>query len=152
MTSSPVRDLAVGIFVLLGIGAIAYLSVSLGGLSYAGPGEFELYASFDEVGGLGPRSPVMIGGVTVGRVETVTLDEDFRAKVHIRVDLEYELPDDTSAAILTQGVLGDQYVALEPGGSDVALQSGDSIAYTQSAMILERMIGRFVQNLSGGSK
>jgi phospholipid/cholesterol/gamma-HCH transport system substrate-binding protein len=153
MTPSPIRDLLVGLFVLIGLGAIAYLSIVLGGVSYSGPAEMELIATFNEIGGLGRRSQVVIGGVKVGQVESITLDEDFRPRVTLKVDAGLELPDDTSASILTAGVLGDQYISLEPGGSDELLKSGHEIAFTQSALILERLVGKLVQNLgAGGSK
>ena len=148
MTTS-LRDLLVGLFILGGVGAIAYLSITLGGLTYMGPGGLSLFASFDEIGGLGPRAPVVIGGVRVGEVKAIELDADFRARVELELDAALELPEDSSAAIYTQGVLGDQYVSLEPGGSDVMLTSGQEITYTQSATILERLIGRVVQSLGG---
>ena len=91
----------------------------------------------------------MIGGVPVGEVNAIELDEDFRARVTLNVDPTLELPDDTSAAILTQGVLGNKYVALEPGGSEDLLKQGSEIAYTQNATVLERLIGRLVQNFGG---
>jgi phospholipid/cholesterol/gamma-HCH transport system substrate-binding protein len=150
MNPSPFRDLLVGAFVLAGLTAIAYLSVTLGGASYRGPSELQLFATFDEVGGLTHRSQVVIGGVKVGQVERIALDEDFRARVTLRVDGALELPDDSSASILTLGLLGNQYIALEPGGSDTMLGAGDEITFTQSAVILERLIGRMVQNFGGG--
>jgi len=149
--STSVRDLAVGCFVLVGIAALAYLSISLGGLSYTGPGGLTLYATFDEIGGLAARAPVVIGGVRVGEVDAVELDGDFRARVRLELNSELELPDDSSVSIYTQGVLGNQYVSLEPGASDLLLKSGDEIAYTQNATVLERLIGRVVQNLGDGS-
>ncbi len=152
MTSSPVRDLIVGLFVFVSLGAIAYLSVTLGGVSYGGPAEMELISSFDEIGGLAPRSQVVIGGVKVGQVDSIVLDEDFRARVTLKVDASLQLPDDSSAAILTAGVLGDQYIALEPGGSDELLGPGDEITFTQSAIILERIIGKLIQNIGGGGE
>ena len=151
MIRSPVRDMIVGLFVLAGLGAIAYLSIQLGGATYKGDGGLILHAHFDEIGGLKPRAAVVIGGVKVGQVKAVDLDEEFRAHVTIDVDAKLELPDDTSAAILTSGVLGDQYIGLQPGGSEDLLGSGDDITYTQNAVILERLIGRVVQSLGGGS-
>lgn len=148
MTTSR-RDLLVGSFVLAGFLALAYLSIQLGGLSYSGPGGLHVYATFDEIGGLSARAPVVIGGVRVGEVERIELDEDFRARVQLNLSTELDLPDDSSASIFTQGVLGNQYVSLEPGGSDALLASGDEIQYTQSATVLERLIGRVVQNLGG---
>lgn len=147
MPSSPIRDLLVGLFVMAGIGAIAYLSVQLGARAYTGEGGLVLTAAFDEIGGLTPRAPVVIGGVTVGQVRSIRLDpEYFRAIVTLDVDADLQLPDDTAASILTQGVLGDQYVALEPGGSPDLLENEGEIAYTQSAVVLERLIGRVLQS------
>lgn len=145
MTTSG-RDLMVGGFILAGLAALAYLSISLGGLSYTGPGGLTLYATFDEVGGLAPRAPVVIGGVRIGEVEHIALDGDFRARVELNLSPELALPEDSSAAIYTQGVLGHQYVSLEPGGSDELLRPGDEIVYTQNATVLERLIGRVVQS------
>lgn len=143
------RDLTVGGFVLLGIAALAYLSLSLGASSYTGRGGMLLYATFDELGGLAARSKVVIGGVPVGEVEGIALAEDFRARITMNVDSSLLLPDDTSAAILTEGVLGNKYIALEPGGSEDLLEDGAEIEYTQSATILERLIGKIVQNIGG---
>lgn len=145
--STSTRDLLVGAFVMVGIGALAYMSFALGGLSYHGPGGLTLYATFDEIGGLAPRAAVVIGGVRVGEVADVTLDEDYRARVTLDLDPALHIPDDTSAAIFTQGVLGNQYVALQPGASDDLLASGDEIPITQSATVLEKLIGRVVQGL-----
>lgn len=142
------RDLLVGVFVLAGFAALAYLSISLGGLTYTGPGGMVLYATFDEVGGLAARSPVVIGGVRVGEVESIVLDpEEFRARVKLNLDADLKLPDDSSASIYTQGVLGDQYVSLQPGASEDLLAPGQEIPFTQSATVLERLIGRLVQSL-----
>jgi phospholipid/cholesterol/gamma-HCH transport system substrate-binding protein len=152
---SPIRDLLVGVFVLSGLAALGYLSIQLGGATYSGPGGLTLYASFDEVGGLAPRSQVVIGGVKVGQVKEIQLspDGDFRARVTIDIDQSLKLPDDTAASILTQGVLGSQYIGLEPGGSETLLPNGGEIAYTQSAIVIERLIGRVIQSLgnSGGA-
>jgi phospholipid/cholesterol/gamma-HCH transport system substrate-binding protein len=156
LARSPIRDLLVGVFVLSGLAALAYLSIQLGGSTYSGPGGLRLYANFDEVGGLAPRSPVVIGGVKVGQVKSIELSPngDFRARVMLDVDKNLQLPDDTSASILTQGVLGSQYVGLEPGGSDTLLGDNGEIAYTQSAVVIERLIGRVIQSLgnSGGGE
>jgi phospholipid/cholesterol/gamma-HCH transport system substrate-binding protein len=146
MQPSPIRDLVVGIFVLIGLGTIGYLSVQVGGVSYKGPGGLMLYAAFDEVGGLKPRAPVSIAGVTVGQVRDIQLDELLRARVTLEVDRELELPLDSSAGIRTAGLLGDQFIALEPGGDEELLRSGEEIAYTESALSIERLIGRFVHD------
>ena len=149
MNSSPVRDLIVGAFVLAALVSIAYLSVTLGGLAYTGKGGLELFATFDEIGGLRPRAPVKIAGVRVGEVRAIVLDSDFRARTSLDLEGSLELPSDTSASILTLGVLGDKYIALEPGGEETYLRPGDEIAFTQSAIILERLIGKLVQNVGG---
>jgi phospholipid/cholesterol/gamma-HCH transport system substrate-binding protein len=153
MPSSPIRDLLVGLFVLAGIAAIAYLSVQLGARAYTGKGGLILTVAFDEIGGLSPRSPVVIGGVTVGQVTSISLDsKDFRAIVTVDIDPNLEIPDDTAASILTQGILGDQYIALEPGGSPDLLETGGEITYTQSAVVLERLIGKVLQSFGGNSE
>ena len=152
MPHSPLRDLLVGLFVLAGLGAVAYLSATLGGVSYGGGGGLALEAVFDEVGSLNPRSPVVVGGVKIGQVKAIALDPDLRARVILDVDPDVPLPRDTSASILTSGVLGDQYVALEPGAEEDLLKDGDEIDYTQSAVVLERLIGRVVQNLGSSSE
>lgn len=146
MQPSATRDLVVGIFVATGLAAIGYLSLQVGGLSYAGPGGFELQATFDEIGGLRPRAPVSIAGVTVGRVERIDLDELLRARVTLDLDPALELPIDTRAAVRTSGVLGDQFIALEPGGEEDLLTSGEPIQFTDPALSLERLIGKFVQD------
>jgi phospholipid/cholesterol/gamma-HCH transport system substrate-binding protein len=146
MQPSPVRDLIVGIFVAIGLATIAYLSIQIGGVTYAGRGGLQLYATFDQIGGLKPRAPVAVAGVTVGQVRAIGLDDRLRAKVTIEVDEKLELPVDSSAAIQTQGLLGDQYIALEPGGEDALLKSGDEIEFTESALSVERLIGKFVQD------
>jgi len=146
MQPSPIRDLIVGLFVALGLATIAYLSIRVGGVSYAGRGGLELHATFDQIGGLKPRAPVAVAGVTVGQVRDITLDERLRARVTLEVEKDLQLPIDSSAAIQTQGLLGDQYVALEPGGEDDLLKNGDEIEFTESAMSVERLIGKFVQD------
>lgn len=146
MQPSPVRDLVVGLFVAIGLAAIAYLSIQVGGVTYAGRGGLELYATFDQIGGLKPRAPVSVAGVTVGQVRSISLDERLRARVTLEVDKKLELPVDSSAAIQTQGLLGDQYIALEPGGEDETLQNGAEIEFTESALSVERLIGKFVHD------
>jgi phospholipid/cholesterol/gamma-HCH transport system substrate-binding protein len=152
MRESPRREFWVGIFVLAGLAGIAWLSLSVGGVNLRGPGGLQLTAVFDEIGGLKTRAQVVVGGVKVGQVKSIGLGDDYRARVTLEVDGKLALPADTSASILTSGVLGDQYVALEPGGDPELLENGGEIQYTQSAVILERLIGKLIQNLGGGSK
>ncbi len=151
MTES-VRDFWVGVFVLVGLLALAYLSFSVGGVTYRGPGGLQIFATFDEVGSLKSRSQVVIGGVKVGQVRSIALDGDYRARVDLEVDRSLQLPVDTAASILTAGVLGDQYIALEPGAEEDTLQPGDAIEFTQSAVIVERLIGKLIQNLGEPSE
>ncbi len=144
MTPSPLRDLIVGLFVAAGLGAVGWLSLGVGGLSYGEGGGLVLEAAFDDIGGLKVRAPVVVSGVKVGQVTSIELDELLRARVTLRLDAGIELPEDTFAAIRTSGLLGDQFIRLEPGGSDVLLASGDEIGFTQNALALESLIDRFV--------
>lgn len=152
MRESAARELWVGLFVLVGLAGLAWLSLSVGGVESLRAGGLQLTAKFDEIGGLKKRAQVVISGVRVGQVKSIDLSDDFRAQVTLDVDGKLALPADTSASILTSGVLGDQYIALEPGGDPAMLRSGEQIQFTQSAVILERLIGKLVQNLGGGSK
>jgi phospholipid/cholesterol/gamma-HCH transport system substrate-binding protein len=146
MQPSATRDLIVGLFVAAGLAAIGYLSIQVGGLSYKGPGGMRLFAVFDEIGGLKNRAPVEIAGVTVGQVVDIGLDDSLRARVTLDVDPKLKLPTDTSAGIRTAGLLGDQFIELEPGAEEETLKSGEQIAMTESALSIERLIGKFVQN------
>jgi phospholipid/cholesterol/gamma-HCH transport system substrate-binding protein len=146
MQRSPIRDFVVGLFVLLGLGSIGYLSINVGGLYYSGPSGFELYATFDQVGDLKPRAAVVIAGVKVGRVVSIELDEILRARCLLDVDPNLGLDVETSAAIMTAGLLGEKYVALEPGGSDDMLVSGDEVGRTESALSIENLVGKFVNS------
>jgi phospholipid/cholesterol/gamma-HCH transport system substrate-binding protein len=146
MQASANRDLVVGVFVAIGLAAIGYLSIQVGGVSYKGAGGLTLYATFDEIGGLKQRAPVAIAGVTVGQVTDIALDDALRARVTLDVDAGLELPTDTSAGIRTSGLLGDQFIALEPGGEEQLLATGEEIAFTESALSIERLIGRFVHD------
>lgn len=144
MQQSTTRDFVVGLFVLASLLAVAYLSANLGGLSYTGEGGFEVVAVFDDVGGLSQRSPVKISGVKVGRVAGIQLDEDLRARVSLDLDPRIELPIDSSAAIRTAGLLGDQFVSLEPGAEDDLMRPGETFTYTESALSLDKLVGRLV--------
>jgi phospholipid/cholesterol/gamma-HCH transport system substrate-binding protein len=152
MNRSPRRDFLVGLFVLAGMGAVAYLSLSVGGLSYAGPRGLTLLANFDEIGGLKARAPIVVSGVKVGQVKAIDLDTDYRARVTLDLDPQLKLPTDTSASIVTSGVLGDRYISLQLGGEEKTLAPGDHISFTESAVILERLIGKLVYNVSGREK
>ena len=152
-------DLWVGIFVVAGIAALVILAFKVGNMSSLGSGEtYEISANFDNIGGLKPRAPIKSAGVVVGRVKSITFNnERFMAKVTMAIGKDYKFPKDTTASILTSGLLGEQYVGLEGGGDDQLLKSGDNIRLTQSAVVLENLIGQFIasqatQAGSGDSK
>jgi len=147
MQASPVRDLVVGLFVLGGLAALAYLTFQVGGLSYRVPGGLTLYAAFDDIGSLKVRAPVSISGVKVGQVAAIGLEPVLmQARVELDLDPNLELPIDTWARIRTSGVLGDQFVALDPGAEEDTLTSGETIEATESAISLEGLIGKFVND------
>ncbi len=146
MQRSPVRDLIVGLFVFFGLASIGYLSIKVGGLYYSGPSGFKLVATFDEVGDLKPRAAVVIAGVKVGQVVSIELDDILRARCELDVDPNLGLDVETSAAIMTAGLLGEKFVALEPGGADEMLESGDEIGRTVSALSIENLVGKFVND------
>ena len=139
-------DLWVGLFVCAGIGAVLVLALKVGNMSgFSAADTYKVYAEFDNIGGLKPRAPVKSAGVVVGRVSEVSFDnESFRARVTLHVDKRYKFPKDSSASILTSGLLGDQYVGLEAGVNDAALAPGATITQTQSALVLENLIGQFL--------
>jgi len=146
MQRSPLRDLIVGVFVLLGLASIGYLSIKVGGLYYSGPSGFKLVATFDEVGDLKPRAAVVIAGVRVGQVVSIELDDILRARCELDIDPSLGLDVETSASIMTAGLLGEKFVALEPGGADEMLESGDAIGRTVSALSIENLVGKFVND------
>lgn len=140
-------DLVVGLFVLLGLAAILALAMQVGNLaSFSfGATNYNVIASFENIGGLKVRGPVKSAGVVVGRVTGVTFDDQkFTARVTMAIDKRYKFPKDTSASILTSGLLGEQYVGLEAGGDDKNLADGDAIILTQSAVVLEKLISQFL--------
>jgi phospholipid/cholesterol/gamma-HCH transport system substrate-binding protein len=139
-------DLWVGIFVVIGIGAIAFLSLKVGNLTSvsSAPG-YHLDAAFDNIGGLKLRAPVKAAGVVVGRVERITLDpQTYQAVVSMRIEQGYQFTKDTIASILTSGLLGEVYVGLDSGGDTQMLADNARIGKTQSAMVLEKLIGQFM--------
>lgn len=138
----------VGLFVLLGILGLLFLSLKAANLASFGGGDgYALTAKFDNIGGLKVRAPVRSAGVTIGRVVAITLDpKTYQGVVHLEVDKSMQFPKDSSARILTAGLLGDQYIGLEPGGSEKNLAPGDTITQTQSAVVLESLISQFLFN------
>lgn len=138
----------VGLFVLLGLLGLVFLAVQAANLASFGNGKgYVVQARFDNIGGLKPRAPVRSAGVTVGRVTSITLDgRTYQGVVTMEIEPDYRFPRDTSAKILTAGLLGDQYIGLEPGGDEKNLAAGDTITQTQSAVVLENLIGQFLFN------
>jgi phospholipid/cholesterol/gamma-HCH transport system substrate-binding protein len=148
-------EFASGIFLALGVAALVWLATEATNYGQdLGEETYLISARFTNVGDLKDRAPVKVGGVTVGLVKDVRLDPvTFEAIVEMRIDQRFnELPADTSAAILTSGVLGDRYVGLEPGGDPDVLQDGDELFLTQSAVVLEQLIGKYLVNPGNSDK
>lgn len=143
----------VGTFVLLGFLAIVFLALKAANLaSFTGGDTYSVVARFDNIGGLKVRAPVKSAGVTVGRVVSISLDtKTYQGLVTLELERRFEFPTDTSAKILTAGLLGDQYLGLEPGGDDKNLAPGGVIKMTQSAVVLENLIGQFLYNRAAES-
>lgn len=139
-------DLWVGLFVMAGIGALLILALKVGNLgTYNETQSYTLIGSFENIGGLKVRSPVKSAGVVVGRVKDIQFStKTFDAAVTMKIDKRYEFPKDTFASILTSGLLGEQYIGLAAGGDEGMLKSGDKIMKTNSALVLEEMIGQFL--------
>jgi phospholipid/cholesterol/gamma-HCH transport system substrate-binding protein len=141
----------VGVFVLLGLVGMVFLALQAANLTtFGNSAGYQLMARFDNIGGLKPRSPVRSAGVTVGRVTQIVLDaQTFQGLVTMEIDAEVKFPKDSAAKILTAGLLGDQYIGIEPGSSDENLAAGDRVARTQSAVVLENLIGQFITSKAG---
>lgn len=139
-------DFWVGLFVTAGIAALMFLSLKVGNLSTYGVADsYVIKGNFDNIGGLKVRAPVKSSGVVVGRVADIQFStQSYDAIVTMNIDSRYEFPKDTFASILTAGLLGEQYIGLAAGGDEVMLKEGDTIMKTNSAMVLEEMIGRFL--------
>ena len=148
-------EFASGVFLLLGIAALVWLATRATDYGQEiGKETYSISARFTNVADLRDRAPVKIGGVTVGMVESITLDPvTFEAVVKMSVASRFdEIPSDTGASILTSGVLGDRYVGLEPGGAPDMLANGDELFITQSALVLEQVIGKYLFNASKGEE
>ncbi len=145
MISRTSVEVWVGVFVAAGLAALAVLAFRVGNLTTADVGNaYRITARFENVGSLKVKSPVTVAGVRIGRVADIRFDSaSYQAEVTMNIDGRYNnLPTDTSASILTSGLLGEQYVGLEPGGAEEFLRSGDRLKLTQSAVVLEKLIGR----------
>ena len=139
-------DLWVGMFVVGGIAALVMLAMKVGNLSTYNVSEtYQVQAYFSNIGGLKPKASIKSAGVLVGRVTDISLDaERYEAKVTMSVDKRYQFPTDTYANILTSGLLGEQYIGLIPGGDEQMLKAGEQIKHTQSAVVMEELISKFI--------
>ena len=142
------NDIWVGLFVLIGAAALLFLALqSANLLSLNFQKTYAVTARFDNIGGLKPQTAVKSAGVVVGRVESITFDDkNFQATVTLALQTRYSFPKDSSLKILTSGLLGEQYIGIEPGGDTKNLAAGDTITQTQSAVVLENLIGQFLYN------
>ena len=149
-------DLWVGIFVTAGLVGLLVLALKVGNASSVSVSDgYSITAEFDNIGGLKARAPVKSAGVVVGRVEQIAFDNQaLRAKVTMRIDKRYEFPKDSSVSILTSGLLGDQFIGIDGGGDVELLKDGDRVRLTQSAIVLEKVIGQFLYGKAaeGGSR
>jgi phospholipid/cholesterol/gamma-HCH transport system substrate-binding protein len=142
------NDLWVGLFVLIGGAALVFLALQAANLlTLSFQPTYHVVGKFDNIGGLKPRAAVKSAGVVVGRVESITFDDkSFRANVTLALESRYQFPKDSSLKILTSGLLGEQYIGVEAGADDKNLVAGDTITSTQSAVVLENLIGQFLYN------
>lgn len=152
---SRALEVLVGFFVCLGVAAIFVLTVRVASLDTVGGSKasYRVTARFDTIGGLAPGASVKIAGVRIGRVRDIGIDPStFQAVATLEISGDQaNIPEDSVAKILTSGLLGEQYVALEPGGDDKSLKSGDEIKLTQSAFVLENLIGQFLTSMTKDS-
>lgn len=147
MNTSKTLDTLVGLFVATGIAALFFLGMQVSNLtSFGSEAGYTIFAKFSNSGGLKVRSPVSVAGVRIGRVQSITFDHDtYESIVTMSIDPQYKtLPDDTSASIFTAGLLGEQYISLQPGGSEDFLNQDSEIDNTQSALVIEELISQFL--------
>jgi phospholipid/cholesterol/gamma-HCH transport system substrate-binding protein len=138
-------EVAVGVFVLIGLFCIGYLAIQLGRMEFLGDGHYVLKARFQSITGLKPGSSVEIAGVAVGKVDRIELDgERLVALVTMKIQKEIQLPDDTIASVKTAGLIGDRFIKITPGGSDTILEPGETITETESALDIEELISKYV--------
>ena len=151
MYNSRGVEIGVGLFVAAGLAALFMLAMQVSNLSASIGGKtYTVTAAFQNIGGLKVRSPVTVSGVRVGRVDAIDYDtHTYEAVVTMHIEDKYNtFPEDTSASIFTAGLLGEQYIALQPGGSEKNLKNGDRIHLTQSALVMEQIIGQFLYNMA----
>ena len=147
MLHTSTQDTLVGLFVASGVAVLFFLAMQVSNLSsFVDEDSYTIIARFENSGGLKPKSPVSAAGVKIGKVKSISFDpKTYESVVQMSIISKYNtLPDDTTASVFTSGLLGEQYVNLEPGGSDVFLKNNGKIEITQSAIILEKAIGQFL--------
>ena len=152
MRQTRAIELGTGLFVLLGFAALFFLVTQITSRQFGlGDEGYRVTASFDQIGGLKPGAPVSMSGVTIGRVEGIAYDFDrYRARVTLRIAGGYDrIPEDSDASILTAGLLGGQYIGIGPGASETYLADGDQIQFTQSAIVLENLISKYLFSAGG---
>jgi phospholipid/cholesterol/gamma-HCH transport system substrate-binding protein len=152
MQQTRAVEIGTGLFVFLGIVALFFLTTRVTNFdSYEGDEGYTLTARFDNIGTLKLRSPVSMSGVKVGRVSSIIFDDEMlEAVVELRIDGQYsKIPNDSDASILTQGILGGQYIGLEPGGSEEFFADQDEIQFTQSALVLEKLVSKYLFSQGG---
>lgn len=152
---SKALELLVGLFFTLGVAAVFILTFRVASLDAGSASDsFAVTADFENIGGLKPGSAVTMAGVRIGRVRSIEINPDtFEAKVTMRIGNDFgNIPKDSSASIFTAGLLGEQYIGLTPGGEEGTLKEGDTIKFTQSALVLENLIGQFVAGMASGDK
>lgn len=137
-------ELTVGIFLLLGILSLGYVSVKLGELEIGGSEGYTVYADFEKAGGIKPKAIVEVAGVPVGTVKSISITGDYRARVELSIDKNIKLQDDAIASIKTKGLIGEQYVQITPGGSEKFISDGGKIRETESAIDIEELISKYV--------
>ncbi len=148
MRTSRSTNIVVGLFLLFGIAAFMALALQVSTITGLGDGKngYDVTAKFTNIGGLNVRAPVTLAGVLIGRVTKIAIDRaSYEAVVTLRINAEYnDLPEDSSASILTSGLIGEQYIGIDPGGAPDYLKNGSTIQITQSALVLEQLIGKFL--------
>ncbi|MBA3036155.1 MAG: outer membrane lipid asymmetry maintenance protein MlaD [Desulfobacterium sp.] len=137
-------ETSVGIFFLIGLICVGYLTIKLGKMEFISDNSYVVKAKFKSVSGLKPGSQVEMAGVKIGSIDSVSLDKDDRALVNIKINKGIVLTDDVIASIKTSGLIGDRYISISPGGSEIILKSGDTITETESAIDIEELISKYV--------
>ena len=144
-------DFWVGVFVIIGIACISFLALKVANITTLGNNNniYTLYANFNNIGSLKAAAPVKVSGFTVGRVAAISLNKNtYQAHVILQIDKNYTFSTDTSAEILTTGLLGEQYISLQTGANSESLKNGDTITITSSALVLEQLIGKFMTSFT----